>query len=257
MIDTTKHYILQNDGHIYYNTTVVTEGSSTTTYPNLLVKSTATLNARMSGSSGAVTEGSTNCHFVTDYIDVSAKSASTSNLLVRIGMGSVTSYKINLNWELTSHADHKVVFFDKNKAHIGRNVLSSSSNYSVSNGKTVIDLKKIHSSSSSAPSDWGNVAYIRLELSNGTTTVTQSTIENCQITCDSIYETVTIEGSSKQEWVDSGLTYTPTVTYKTDLIGVLGENNVIYLSDNALPSGTYTLKYSDETYDTIGTITIE
>ena len=56
-------------------------------------------------------------------------------------------------------------------------------------------------------------------------------------------------------WTDTGISYAP--TFKTDLIGVLGEGNVIYLSDNALPSGTYTLKYGDETYDTIGTITVE
>lgn len=44
---------------------------------------------------------------------------------------------------------------------------------------------------------------------------------------------------------------------RTDLIGIVGENNVIYLSDNNLPSGNYTLKYGDETYDTIGTLTVE
>ena len=45
--------------------------------------------------------------------------------------------------------------------------------------------------------------------------------------------------------------------FKADLIGVIGENNEIYLSTNALPSGTYMLKYGDETYDVIGKITVE
>jgi hypothetical protein len=52
-------------------------------------------------------------------------------------------------------------------------------------------------------------------------------------------------------WTDTGITYAP--TFKTDLIGVLGENNVIYLSDT-LPSGTYTLKYPDDDYAVVGTI---
>ena len=46
-------------------------------------------------------------------------------------------------------------------------------------------------------------------------------------------------------------------TFKADLIGVIGENNIIYLSDNALPSGTYVLKSSDESYGIIGTYTVE
>jgi hypothetical protein len=53
--------------------------------------------------------------------------------------------------------------------------------------------------------------------------------------------------------MDSGIPYVP--TFKTDLIGVLGDNYVIYLSDS-LAHGTYTLKHEDERYGVIGTITI-
>lgn len=69
------------------------------------------------------------------------------------------------------------------------------------------------------------------------------------------YTEVPGETISKQEWVDTGISYTP--TFKTDLIGVLGEGNVIYLSDNNLPSGTYTLKYSKDDYEAIGTYIVE
>lgn len=57
------------------------------------------------------------------------------------------------------------------------------------------------------------------------------------------------------EWTNTGLQYTATLY--TDLIGVVDENNVIRLSTNNLPSGTYTLKYGDKNYDAIGTITVD
>ena len=56
-------------------------------------------------------------------------------------------------------------------------------------------------------------------------------------------------------WRNTGINYTSTIY--TDIVGVLGENNVIYLSDNNLPSGSYTLKYQNNDYAPIGTYVIE
>lgn len=70
-----------------------------------------------------------------------------------------------------------------------------------------------------------------------------------------VNEEITYSTGSASAWTDTGLTYTATIY--TDLIGIVDENNIIYMSTNNLPSGTYTLKYGDETYETIGTLTVE
>lgn len=242
MTDTSKHYVL--DGYIYSNRTVVTPGSKT--YPNKFVPSTVTLSSRLSGSSASVTASDgAKGSFVTDFIAVK-------------DMGSVSPYYTRLNWEMPSHADNKVVFYNSSKTRIGNNTFAipttGEANYTVSNGETVFDLKNMYPVSTVKPSNWADVAYVRFQLfvkPSGTALVSAD-YANCKITFDAIYEET--EGTTNQEWVNTGITYAP--TFKTDLIGVLGEGNVIYLSEN-LPSGTYTLKYGDETYDTIGTITVE
>ena len=239
MTDTSKHYVL--DGYIYYNKTVFIEGGKT--YPNKFVPSTATLSSRLSGSSGSVSASDgAKGSFITDFIAVK-------------DMGTLSPYNMRLNWELAPHADNKVVFFNSAKTRLGNNTFSTTgSNYTISNGETTVDLKTMHTVSTVEPTNWADVAYVRFQLfvNSTTTALTSSDIANLTITFDAIYEET--EDATLQEWVNSGISYTP--TFKTDLIGILGENNVIYLSDNALPSGTYTLKYGDETYDTIGTITI-
>lgn len=55
-------------------------------------------------------------------------------------------------------------------------------------------------------------------------------------------------------WINTNVTYTP-VLY-TDIIGIVDEDNVIRLSTNNLPSGTYTLRYGKDESDVIETITI-
>ncbi len=76
--------------------------------------------------------------------------------------------------------------------------------------------------------------------------------ENVIIT---VNEEIAYSEAVTKAWTDTGMPYTTTVY--TDLIGIVDENNVIYLSDNNLPRGTYTLKYGDGSYETIGTITVE
>ena len=89
-----------------------------------------------------------------------------------------------------------------------------------------------------------------------TSAITASDLKDLIVTANEpfTYTEQKTEDETISEWYDTGISYAP--TFKTDLIGVLGEGKVIYLSDNNLPSGTYTLKYGDETYETIGTITV-
>lgn len=243
MSDTTKHYVL--DGYIYHNKTVVVEGTTTRTYPNQFVPSTAQLNKRLSGSSGS--ESAKDGYFVTDFIAVP-------------NFASATPYNMRLNWEMTGASpadDVKVLFYKADKTtKLGYEVLAASgysnNNIKLENGKTIIDLKTYPKNTAPTATE---VAYVKLQLAlnSSLTALTSADIANLEITLDAVYEETTTEPTVKNEWVNSGISYAP--TFKTDLIGVLGEGNVIYLSDN-LPSGTYTLKYGDETYETVGTITV-
>lgn len=243
MIDTTKHYVL--NGNIYYNKTVVTEGETIRTYPNQFVPSTAQLNTRLSGSSGSAS--TSNGYFVTDFIEVP-------------NYATTTPYYVRLNWEMSSSVgdDIKVMFYNSSKTKLGYTPIADVGhavpNSVIANGKTTINTK-IQLKTGTGP-DESQVAYIKLQLSakSSLTALTSTDIAKLEITLDAVYTETTTESTTKQEWVNSGISYSP--TFKTDLVGVLGEGNVIYLSDN-LPSGTYTLKYGDETYTTIGTITVE
>lgn len=236
MTDPTKHYVL--DGYIYHNKEVTTEGE--TTNHNVFDSSKAELNKRFSISSGSIS--TSNGYFVTDFIEVP-------------NFQNTTPYNVRLNWEMPVAPpmnDNKVIYFDSSKTKLGGNFIQGE-NYSLGTGETVIDARTMSSGASGnvAP-DFSKVAYIRLQLCvrSSATALTSADIANCEIRLDA--NEVTTEGTTKQEWVNSGIPYTP--TFKTDLVGVLGEGNVIYLSDN-LPSGTYTLKYPDDDYATIGTIT--
>lgn len=95
---------------------------------------------------------------------------------------------------------------------------------------------------------------LKFSAQMSTSAITADSLKGLIVTLDEpiTYTEQKTEGETVSEWYDTGISYAP--TFKTDLVGVLGENNVIYLSDN-LPSGTYTLKYPDNDYATVGTIT--
>lgn len=237
MIDTTKHYVL--DGYIYQDKEVTVEGETIKTYPNVFVPSTAQLNKRYSTSGDSLSNR--NGYFWTDFIE-------TPHI-------ETTPYNMRLNWEMALDVctDCKLAYYTANGTRVGYSFISEISNAKVENGETVIDLKTIHIQSSSKPSNWADVAKVRLQLAPKSSEVAlvASDLTNLKITLDAVYTETTTEPTTKNEWVNTGISYAP--TFKTDLVGVLGENNVIYLSDN-LPSGTYTLKYPDDNYATIGTI---
>jgi hypothetical protein len=231
------------DGYIWHNKTVVTEGSTTITHPNLFVPGTAELNKRYSLSSGSLS--SSNGYFMTDYIEL-------------VDFGNTTPYNANLNWEclVDSATDAKFILFNSNKEKIGASFIKTTyNNITVTNGKSVIDLKTINTSGGGSQPTESEVVYVRFQLpaKASLSALTSADIAGLEITFDAITKTETTEGTITQEWVNSGISYAP--TFKTDLIGVLGEDNVIYLSDN-LPSGTYTLKDAGNDHAVIGTYTV-
>lgn len=235
MTDTTKHYVF--NGYIY-SCREETQGGDVT-YPNVFIPSAAQLNTRLSGSTGNTS--ARDGYFITNFIAVP-------------NYADLTPYNIRINWKLplgSSSYDSKAVFYDSNKNHLGYTMLNAVEDAAETNGGMVLDLKL---QPMDATPDENKVAYVRLEFCINTSlaSLTSADIENLSITFDAVFETT--EGSKTYEWVNSGISYLPNI--KTDLIGVLTEDNVIYLSDN-LPSGTYTLKYGDETYDTVGTITVD
>lgn len=235
MTDTAKHYVL--DGYIWHNKTMVTTGE--TTYPNVFDKSTATINGRLSVSTGAAasaTTGSKGC-IITDYIELT-------------DWTELSSYMVRVNFELqsTDIDANEVFFFDESKTLTGTYVhmFKAGSVVTIGDGKSSFDLKQWESYSSAA-----SAKYVKLRLYKNTsgTAITTADLDDVEITFDAV--NVPGEEIISQEWVNSGISYAP--TFKTDLIGVLGEDNVVYLSDN-LPAGTYTLKTSDG-YATVGTMT--
>ena len=234
MTDTTKHYVL--DGYIYSNKKVVIEGGITS--PNMFTPTEDCINNRLSGSSGSVS--SQNGSFVTDFISVADSIANTA------------PFNIRINTEVANSNENKIVYFNASKTRIGQSLLEVGQNTTISNSETVSDIRTMSSGSSVEPS-WSDVAYIRVQyVLHPTNAITIDDINNLRITFD--VNNVVTEPIETYEWFNSEISYLPYL--KTDLIGVLAENNVIYLSEN-LPSGTYTLKYGDETYDTVGTITVD
>lgn len=234
MTDTAKHYIL--NGYIYSNRKVVIEGGITS--PNMFTPTEDCINNRLSGSSGSVS--SQNGSFVTDFISVADSIANTA------------PFNIRINTEVANSNENKIVYFNASKTRIGQSLLEVGQNTTISNSETVSDIRTMSSGSSVEPS-WSDVAYIRVQyVLHPTNAITIDDINNLRITFD--VNNVVTEPIETYEWFNSEISYLPYL--KTDLIGVLAENNVIYLSEN-LPSGTYTLKYGDETYDTVGTITVD
>ena len=233
MTDTSKHYVLE--GYIYSSQKVVTQGG--TTSPNMFTPTEDCLNMRLSGSTGSTSSNPGS--FITDFIPVT-------------NIANETQFIVRLNREVVDYKENKLVYYNASKTRLGTNLLEVGTNTTISNGETVTDIKKLSASSSATPSSWSDVAYIRIQYClHLTNNIAMSDIENCEVTFD--VNNVVTEETIKYQWVNSGISYAP--TFRTDLIGVVGEDNVIYLSEN-LPSGTYTLKYGDETYETIGTITV-
>ena len=190
MTDTSQSYVLSSTGTIW----AYGEVTTTVEPPNRFVPSKATLNQRMSGSSGSVSANDTSVgSFVTDFIAVS-------------NFASISPFNVRLNFETAASADNKVVFFNSSKSRTGNTLVGKSDsgglypNTTVSNGETIIDIKTPNSSGGTIPSD---VAYVRFQLfvKSVGTSITSADIADLTITFDH-------EGGTKTEnaWYDTGMT---------------------------------------------------
>lgn len=182
MTDTSKWYAM--DGKVYEYGEVTYEAEA----PNRLVPSTASINARLSGSSASVTANGSKGAFVTDFIPVS-------------GMETMYTEAVRLNWELKESSDNKVLYYDSNKTKLTSNLFHTSiSNYTTANGETLLDLTGWYSTATPL-SDWSQVAYVRFQLfvKESGTSITNDDIANLTIKFDA-------EGCTKTkiDWYDSG-----------------------------------------------------
>lgn len=230
MTDTTKHYVLQSTGTIWANKT----GTTTTVTENNEYDSSYTtgLNLRLSTNDGTHRTGATG-RYTTDYISITPTTPYT-----------VTVKGLSTALVTVDDSYYIVHYFGADKSYLGYASMGMLGHSPASGALPMsFDISKY--------SNFSNAAYVRITLHISTSNIT---MENCDGLVINFEPKNTVETTTGTAWYDTGISYAP--TFKTDLIGVLGENNVIYLSDNALPSGTYTLKYGDENYTTVGTITV-
>lgn len=226
MTDTTKSYILSTTGTIWTYGEVTTEKEA----ENKLVPSTATLNQRLSGSSGSVSVNSGAVgSFVTDFIAVT-------------DLDGITPFNVRLNWEMPQTLENKVVFYDSNKTRIAGNVFNmvetetNPANAAISNGETIIDIKTKGANSVSFP-NWANVAYLRFQLfvKPSGTSITSTDVENLTITFDAESGTIT-----ENKWYDTGLT--PSASGNENYVNLLVKINDNTSNINEIDSRVTTLE---------------
>lgn len=248
MTDTTKHYVNKDTGTIwaYMKHTKIVAGSTVANFTNLFDADKALINYRWSASAGGPTANGG--YIMSDFI---AANLSSGEHIIRIKNAQLhNSVNCNTSIVYLSGADNSTAFAMADKA-----------TPTATEEADGVFAYKLGEKSGSMIDGYTNTRYIRCVAAqwNGTTLVNPQTLANAKNIIITIDEpiTYTVKPETTEtyyEWTDTGISYAP--AFKTDLIGVLGEGNVIYLSDNALPSGTYTLKYGEETYETIGTITV-
>lgn len=232
MTDTSKHYVL--NGNIWASRTTTREGE-TVLVPNFtnLIKFDASgnptnveLNKRYSGSAGAAA----------GYLSAQNGSFAITDLVGGAGLGTVY---INQKPVGQSKAAH---FVSETTAEVNSvDTINTGDWVNGENGEYKANLT-------------ADVPFVKFSAQMSTSAITADNIKGLIVTINEpiSYTEQKAEDVTVEEWYDTGISYAP--TFKTDLVGVLGEGNVVYLSDN-LPSGTYTLKYPDNDYATVGTIT--
>lgn len=244
MTDTSKHYVNQSTGTIwaYMKHEKHVAGSTVPNFTNVFDADKAMIGYRWSGSGKAPTSFPQG--ILSDFITCNL---SSGEHIIRIKNGRLHGNGSNAG----------VAYFTTNE---------NSSAFAYSNNLAMTPTEeadgvlayKLGEANGSMISGYANTRYIRCVAVqyNNENLVSPQTLENAKQIIITIDEPITYTETEEStevyyEWTDTGISYAP--TFKTDLVGVLGEDNVIYLSDN-LPSGTYTLKYLDDNYDTVGTI---
>ena len=190
MTDTSKQYVLKETGTIW----TYGEKEIEVEPPNKFVPSTATLNQRLSGSSGSVSVNDIAIgSFVTDFIAVS-------------GLDEITPYNVRFNWAVNRSEDNKIVFYNSSKTRLGNSLFAlplDGSNTTISDNETVVNLKINYNGDDINVSDLSQVAYVRFQVfvKSVGTSITSDDIKNLTITFDA-------DGGTKTEtiWYDTGMT---------------------------------------------------
>lgn len=224
MTDTTKHYVL--NGYIWAYRTTTTEGETVLVpnFTNVFDPDAALLNVRPSSSGTSAVTGA----FTTDYLE---------------NMKAGNSFYVKVP-NYVAGSNNKFAYYTNNSGTLH--------GLGVTNLSTLIadmgdGTYKITPGSEVPP-------YVRFSMVISSAEINVDDIRDVIITNNEpiTYTEQVTPGETISEWYNTGISYAP--TFKTDLIGVLGEGNVVYLSDN-LPAGTYTLKYGDD-YADVGSITV-
>lgn len=203
MTDTSKVYVMP-DGFLYtyMQKTTVSVGE------NHFVPSEAIINARLSGSSGSITENGSAGSVVTGFIAVS--DWNTINPF-EVSIGSVSN---------KGSDDNRVVFYDTNKTKLGyANIAcshdgSNTPNGVWENGVETYNLKVDKTGNAVTITD---VAYIRMQILVGTkgTVITDSDVANLQIKF--VHETST---TTQTGFFSTGQAYNQPADYEEEVLRI-------------------------------------
>ncbi len=184
MTDTSKQYVLSSTGTLWTYGEVTVEKEP----ENKFVPSTATLNQRLSGSSGSVSANDTSKgSFVTDFIAIS-------------DLANITPFNVRTNFEVQQIDENKVLFYNSGKSRIGNTVINYEG-ISISGSESVFDIKTMNIVGAVEPT-WTDVAYVRFQLfvKPSGTALTSEDIADKTITFDAEGGTVT-----EIDWYDTGM----------------------------------------------------
>lgn len=244
MTDPTKHYVNQGTGTIwaYMKHTKTTEASTVPNFANVFDADTAMIGYRWSNSAGGPTDDQA-ANILSDFISCDL---SEGEHTLRIKNGYVHS---------STNTNTSIVYFSSNENDSRLQMVKCGELTAIEEADGVYAYK-LGDKSGSMFSGYQNTRYIRVSFRQGNTAATLDNARNAIITIDEpiTYTSVPETTETYYAWTDTGISYAP--TYKTDLIGVLGEDSVIYVSSDKLPSGTYTLKDPDNDFAIIGTYTV-
>lgn len=240
MTDTSKLYVLSTDGMIYaYKTTTVTvPGTKVPAFTNLIKfdasgnPTNVSLNMRFSASAGSAA----------GYL-----SSQNGSFAITDDIPYVKDAPLYISAQPAGQA--KFATFKTDGSLSGDGVLTVAvTRWSSGDNGEYTTTPAVSSGVATG------ALNLRFSAQMSTEAITGADLADLIVTYNEpiVYTTTEDTTTTTTAWVSTGIAYAP--TFETDMIGVLGEGNVVYLSDN-LPAGTYTLKHGDD-YATVGTITV-
>ena len=201
MTDTSKVYVMP-DGFLYayMQKTTVTVGK------NHFVPTEAILNARLSGSSGSITENGSAGSVVTGFIPVS-------------DWNSTNPFEVSISPVSNNGSDdNRVVFYDANKTKLGyANIACSHDGVTTPNGvwENGIETYNLKVDKAGNAVTITDVAYIRIQILVGTkgTAITDSDVADLQIKI--VHETST---TTQTGFFSTGQAYNQPADYEEEVL---------------------------------------